>query len=129
MDHLHPLEHHVSRYAIVLFIKFFSLEIWNLIFQFYTHAGIWSDLVLKTFVRRFGRRRDCIFVLRVFVEFKSATNDEDAIKQPIAFISMEYGFRFKSKGFLIGVEGTQWTILDYLFGSNQAFLPQFIGKQ
>ena len=26
---------------------------------------------------------------------------------------MEYGSRLKSKGFLIGVKGTQWTILDY----------------
>lgn len=112
-DHLDNLEHNVARYAILLFIKFFSLEIWNMVPQYYTYAGKWPDLILEIFVRRPGRRRGYIFVPRVFVEFKAAINEQDAIKQLIASISEEYGPRLKSKGFLIGVKGTQWTILDY----------------
>lgn len=81
VDHMHPLEHNVSRYAILLFTKFFSLRIWNLVPQFYTYAGKWPDLVLETFLHRPGQTRDGIFVPQVFVEFKSAINTEDAIKQ------------------------------------------------
>lgn len=40
-------------------------------------------------------------------------NTRDAIGQLVEAISKEYGSTFKSKGFLIGVKGTQWTIMDY----------------
>lgn len=111
--HTPNLEHHVSRYVILLFTFYFSLQTWNLVTQFYTYAGKWPDLVLEIFLHRPGRRRDGIFVPRVFVEFKSASNSDDAIKQLIQSISMEYGPELSSKGFLIGVKGTQWTIMDY----------------
>jgi hypothetical protein len=113
VDNLHPTEHNVTRYAILLLLQFFSLDIWNIVPQYYTQKGKWPDIALENFVRRPRRRRDRLFVPRVFIEFKTEVNSADAIKQLIESISNEHGPNFKSKGFLIGVKGTQWTILDY----------------
>ena len=52
-------------------------------------------------------------VPRVYIEFKTEVNRKDAIQQLFESLSMEYGADLKSKGFLIEVKGTQWTILDY----------------
>lgn len=113
VDNLHPMEHHVTRYAIFFIINYFPLEIWNIVPQYYTYSGKIPDIVLETFVRRPGRERDSIFVPRVYIEFKTEVNTKDAIKQLIESISFEHGANLKSKGFLIGVKGTKWTIMDY----------------
>lgn len=47
------------------------------------------------------------------IEFKTEVNTKDAVQQLIESISHEHGANLKSKGFLIGVKGTKWTILDY----------------
>lgn len=104
-----PTEHNVTRYAILIIIIFFSLNIWNFVLQFYTQSGKWPDLVLEIFTRRPGRERDILFVSRVFMEFRTAVNTKAAIKQLVESMSSEFGANFKSKRFLIGDKGNHPT--------------------
>ena len=103
--------------------------------QYYTQNGKWPDIVLEKFIRRPGRVRDNLFVPRVFVEIKTDVNSRDAIEQLIEAITKEYGPSFNSKGFLIGVKGTQWTIMDYhivlVQGNNtpQCFILNFYDEK
>jgi hypothetical protein len=113
VDKDYPTEHNITRYVMLLLIDLFPLKIWNFVPQYYTQNGKWPDLALETYIRRPGKKRDPIFVPRVFLELKTQINTNDAIIQLIGSISDQYGPYFKSKGFLIGVKGTQWTILDY----------------
>lgn len=106
-------EAEVTRYTIILLQKYFSYNVWNLVAQYYTQNRKFPDLVLENFIRRPERKRDKIFVPKVFIELKTEVNSQDAIKQLINSISNEFGEKFNSKGFLIGVKGTQWTIMDY----------------
>lgn len=97
---------------MLLLDEYFARSTWNRVPEFRTYVGKIPDLVLETFVLRDGLRTR-IFVPRVFVEFKTAINNTDAIQQLLDSIILEYGPNLKSKGFLIGVKGTQFTILDY----------------
>ena len=107
------LEQNVARYAILLLNKYFHKSIWNLVPQFYTYSGKIPDVVLETYLDRVGRVRKQIFAARVYVEFKSELNTKDAIIQLLESIDLQYGATFYSRGLLIGVKGTRWTITDY----------------
>lgn len=105
----------MARYALLLLDKYFSHNIWNFVPQYYTAQGKWPDLVLEQYIRRPGKNRDQLFVPKVYLEFKTQLNTKDAVAQLIEAIGWEYGDKFRSRGFLIGVKGTQWTIMDYKF--------------
>ena len=113
------LEQNVARYAIILLYKYFPKSIWNFVPQFYTSSRKIPDVVLETFIERAGRVRDQFFTARVYVEFKSELNTKDAIIQLLESIDLEYGAFFFSRGFLIGVKGTCWTITDYHMMENE----------
>lgn len=37
----HPTEHNVARYAMLFLMKFFLLDIWNFVPQYYSQSGKW----------------------------------------------------------------------------------------
>ena len=109
------LEQNVARYALLLINKFFSQSIWNIVPQFYTLSGKIPDVVLETYLHREQKQRTRIFAARVYVEFKSELNKKDAIIQLVESINREYLGDIYSRGFLMGIKGSQWTIMDYHF--------------
>ena len=46
-------------------------------------------------------------------------NTKNTTQQLVESIDLEYGKRFFAKGFLIGVKGTKWTIMNYHFVLNE----------
>jgi len=112
-------EHHVARYVMLIILKVFEILDWNIVPQFYTHAGMWPDLVLESFQLQPEKSRKRVFVPRVYIELKQKSNPKDPIKQLLD--SMEHnGSRFlSSKGYLIGITGTDWTIMEF-----QRVIPQ-----
>lgn len=62
-----------------------------------------------------GDTENLVFAPRVFVEFKSLLSKKDAIAQLMESICKEYGHSMRSRGFLIGIEGMKWTIIEYHF--------------
>jgi hypothetical protein len=110
-------EHHTARLAIIIINCYFSMDLWNIVPQYYTQAGKWPDLILEKFYHRPGKKREHTFVPLVFIEFKSPKNPDDPSKQLAEAIKNEQGELFNSKGYLIGIKGTLWTIEDYHFVS------------
>lgn len=108
-------EHDITRYALLILQKWFLPEVWNIVPQFRTNRGMVPDLVLEQLVVRSGDKGNPVFAPGVFVEFKSLLSTKDAIAQLMKSICQEYGPTMRSRGFLIGVEGLKWTIIEYHF--------------
>ena len=117
VDQITNSEHHTARLAIIIINCYFSMDLWNIVPQYYTQARKWPDLVLEKFYNRPGKKREHTFVPVVFLEFKAPNNPDDPSKQLAVAIENEHGELFNSKGYLIGIKGTQWTIQDYHFVS------------
>ena len=109
------LEQNVARYTLILLDIFFPHSFWNIVPQFYTSSGKIPDIVLETYLHRVKRERIRVFAASVYIEFKSELNSKDAIKQLVESFDLEYGEALFSIGLLIGVKGSQWTIMDYHF--------------
>lgn len=110
------LEQDVARYVFLIFMSFFPSDIWNPLPQFRTTVGMIPDLVYEQLILKKGVYT---FAPGIFAELKSVLSTEDSITQLLRSICMEHGPTMRSKGFLIGVEGFKWTILDYHFIKTQ----------
>jgi hypothetical protein len=101
--------------VLILANHIFSAKVWNNVPQFYTYAGKWPDLVFERFYHRPGQYREAAFVAQVFLEFKTKTSPDDPIEQLKNSVLQEYGILCSSKGFLIGIKGVHWRIVEYHF--------------
>lgn len=115
LDDPYILEQNVARYVLILLNKFFPYDIWNIVPQYYTYSGKIPDLVLETYLDRGEHARNKIFAASVYIELKSSINTKSAIQQVIGSIHHQYGKALFSRGYLIGVQGTKWTIMEYHF--------------
>lgn len=106
-------EHHVTRYVMLIILKVFNILEWNLVPQFYTHSGKWPDLVLESFEYEPEKNRNIVFVPRVYIEFKQQNNKKDPIAQLLESIEHPGSPLLSSKGYLIGITGTNWTIMEF----------------
>jgi hypothetical protein len=106
-------EHHVARYVMFIILRVFNLQDWNIVPQFYTHAGKWPDLVLESFQFEPKKVRGREFIPRAFIELKQKSNPEDPIQQLLNSIEHEWSRFLSSKGYLIGIKGTDWTIMEF----------------
>lgn len=102
----------VVRYATLVLQRFFPASLWNFVFEYRTNVGHYPDAAIENFLYG-ATEEDPLFVPQVFVEFKSVFNKKDAIQQLMQAIVRECGPRLRSKGFLIGVQGLEWRIMDY----------------
>lgn len=96
-----------------IILKVFKILEWNIVPQFYTHAGMWPDLVLESFELEPGKKRKRVFVPRVYIELKQQSNKNDTIEQLLKSIRHSDSPLLSSKGYLIGVTGTDWTIMEF----------------
>lgn len=106
-------EHHVARFAILLLMKIFDMEQWNLVPQPYTLYKRWPDLVMEEFTVRPGKNRKNVFVAKIYIEFKTEVNPKDPLAQVLEAIQCQTGRRWPSKGIVIAIKGSQWIIHDY----------------
>lgn len=117
-DQDHYYEDAVARTVMIILQHFFPTNHWNIVPQFNTENGKIPDLVLERFLSKDqnpfivkGR-----FAQRIYIELKTRFNPEDAAyQQVVKAISEQHGKEYRSRGFLIGVHGTQWTIHEYHF--------------
>jgi len=109
-------EHHVTRYVLLL-LRYFNLltGIWNLVPQYLTHSGLWPDLVLETFHLDPEKNRKALFISRVYIEIKVGDSQKNAIEQLLDSIRLPMSTILSSKGYLIGIEGLYWTIMEFQF--------------
>lgn len=107
-------EHHVTRY-VLLVLQYFKLltGIWNLVPQYLTHTGLWPDLVLETFHLDPEETRKALFISRVYIEIKVENSEKNAIKQLLDSIRHHTSTELSSRGYLIGIEGLCWTIMEF----------------
>ena len=111
--HVAMSEHHVARYVLLIILKVFRMQDWNIVPQFYTIAGKWPDIVLESFERRPEKEGNLVFVPRVFIEVKHKNKADDTIEQLLKSIVYNQSPILSSKGYLIGITGTKWTIMDF----------------
>jgi len=106
-------EHHVARYVMLIILRVFDILEWNIVPQFYTLARMWPDLVLESFEYQPGRKRSLLFVPRVYIELKHENNSKDPIQQLLDSIAYNKSYILSSKGYLIGITGTNLMIMDF----------------
>jgi hypothetical protein len=83
--------------------------------------------LLDTFEMRAEKKKTKILIYppRVFMEVKEKGKPDDPIQQPLDSIKLNESAIFSSKGYLIGIKGSQWTIMDFqLVISDVAQNPQ-----
>lgn len=107
----------VVRYSRMVLDNCFQNNPWDCIDQYRTPNGKFPDLALENFVRlrptAGNPKPRPFFVPRVFVEYKSLLSTADSIQQLIDSVVSVRGSKFRSRGFLIGVEGLTWVIKEY----------------
>lgn len=110
-------EHHITRLIFLIFSAFslFQTEDWNIVPQYRTHSRAIPDIVLETFHLDMDKTRKGLFIPRVFIEVKVVGSTEDPINQLLSAIRHNYSTVLSSGGYLIGVEGFNWTIMEYQF--------------
>jgi len=107
------LEHHTVRYVMILLQIIFYREKFNIVPQFYSWVGCYPDIALETYYDRPESSRKRGFVCADFFEAKPGNSHDDPIAQLTNAIGMEYGYRFHSRGLLVGVVGFTWRFVEY----------------
>lgn len=118
-------EHVVGRHAILVLNQFFSFDEWNYVPEFRAQSNRIPDLALETF-HPHSKLSGGRFTARVFVEFKTLRSTTDGVQQLKDSIRLEFGRKFKSRGFLILIRAKFWTILEYHFVMDENEQPQLI---
>lgn len=108
-------EYDAARPAMIILSSLFDKDIWKMIPEYYTKNKRYPDLALEKFVYRPDAKRKNTFLPRIYIEFKSVSNKENPTSQLLLAITKEHGLDKSSKGFLIGIRGSHWTISDYQY--------------